>query len=349
MTESSWFYSILKEKNEIFEQNKNHFNFNNLQNNLQNLSSSSSSISNHNNKIKSRYFNEFNEIAMIGWGGGGEVWMAIHKLDQRIYAVKKISLSLKDIQLNKKLQREVTTISRLTHLNIVRYYASWVEETFEMLSTGNDNDENENNENESNEIWSEYSQQNNLPQKNNNQKNNSPKKRNIIKNEILSDHLKYNYNNFSLDDDFEFEDDSTNNNGIEGILDRDMEESDSNSGSSSDSSSSSTAVDDKENDNDNNNDENENENERPRYQILYIQMEYCHATLQDTIVGGNICKNPMVIYRLFRQLLEATKYIHSTRVIHRDFKVIHHLYINLSILYLIFINFNFNSYYIILY
>lgn len=43
------------------------------------------------------------------------------------YAVKKIRLEREDWNLNRKILREVTTISRLYHPNIVRYYQAWVE------------------------------------------------------------------------------------------------------------------------------------------------------------------------------------------------------------------------------
>jgi translation initiation factor 2-alpha kinase 4 len=82
----------------------------------------------------SRYQNDFIEMGVLGRGGGGEVVKVRNRLDRRIYAIKKILLEsekginakLGKIQ-NKKLRREVTTISRMTHKNIVRYYQAWVE------------------------------------------------------------------------------------------------------------------------------------------------------------------------------------------------------------------------------
>ena len=82
----------------------------------------------------SRYRNDFIEMGVLGRGGGGEVVKVRNRLDRRLYAVKKIELesevgkfaSVAAIQ-NKKLRREVTTISRMLHKNIVRYYQAWVE------------------------------------------------------------------------------------------------------------------------------------------------------------------------------------------------------------------------------
>lgn len=80
-----------------------------------------------------RYRTDFVELGVLGRGGGGEVVKVRNRLDRRIYAVKKIILESERgkfaktgaIQ-NKKLRREVTTISRMTHKNIVRYYQAWV-------------------------------------------------------------------------------------------------------------------------------------------------------------------------------------------------------------------------------
>ena len=82
----------------------------------------------------SRYKTDFIELGVLGRGGGGEVVKVRNRLDRRIYAIKKIILESEHgrhakigaLQ-NRKLRREVTTISRMTHKNIVRYYQAWVE------------------------------------------------------------------------------------------------------------------------------------------------------------------------------------------------------------------------------
>lgn len=75
----------------------------------------------------SRYHKEFQEIQLLGKGGGGEVWKVKNNLDRRAYAVKKILLNPTDKASNNRIRREVTTISSLLHKHIVRYYAAWVE------------------------------------------------------------------------------------------------------------------------------------------------------------------------------------------------------------------------------
>jgi len=82
----------------------------------------------------SRYLADFVEMGILGRGGGGEVVKVRNRLDRRTYAIKKIILESERgvhakagaVQ-NRKLRREVTTISRMTHKNIVRYYQAWVE------------------------------------------------------------------------------------------------------------------------------------------------------------------------------------------------------------------------------
>lgn len=82
----------------------------------------------------SRYNSDFIELGVLGRGGGGEVVKVRNRLDRRIYAVKKIILESEEghfaqhgaIQ-NRKLLREVTTIAKMAHKNIVRYYQAWVE------------------------------------------------------------------------------------------------------------------------------------------------------------------------------------------------------------------------------
>ncbi|KAI9757177.1 MAG: hypothetical protein M4579_003567 [Chaenotheca gracillima] len=83
----------------------------------------------------SRYSTDFAEIGVLGKGGYGKVYQAVNHLDGQHYAIKKITLSPKRL---KKLQeggnsemetllREIRTLARLDHANVVRYFNGWIE------------------------------------------------------------------------------------------------------------------------------------------------------------------------------------------------------------------------------
>ncbi|KAI9352697.1 kinase-like domain-containing protein [Obelidium mucronatum] len=80
----------------------------------------------------SRYHNDFEEMHLLGKGGFGSVVKARNRIDNRFYAVKKIKVDSKKGS-GVKLLREVQTLSRLHHHNIVRYYQAWFEEVADDL------------------------------------------------------------------------------------------------------------------------------------------------------------------------------------------------------------------------
>ena len=77
--------------------------------------------------LNSRYATDFEELEEIGRGGFGIVYKARHRLDGNIYAIKKIKLSDKDREENKRIRREITYLSSLNNQYIVRYFQTWVE------------------------------------------------------------------------------------------------------------------------------------------------------------------------------------------------------------------------------
>ncbi|RPD79604.1 Serine/threonine-protein kinase [Lentinus tigrinus ALCF2SS1-7] len=90
----------------------------------------------------SRWKEDWEELEILGRGGFGQVVKARNKIDNRIYAVKKIKL--RDVG-NDKIFREVSALSRLNHRFIVRYYTTWVE-TSDGLPTINLGSESEGSE-----------------------------------------------------------------------------------------------------------------------------------------------------------------------------------------------------------
>ncbi|KAL4883413.1 kinase-like domain-containing protein [Aspergillus karnatakaensis] len=85
----------------------------------------------------SRYAVEFSEIRVLGRGSFGEVYHVKNHIDGQDYAVKKIPLSqrrLEQLQLGNENQlenimKEIRTLARLEHANVVRYYGAWIEQT----------------------------------------------------------------------------------------------------------------------------------------------------------------------------------------------------------------------------
>ena len=72
------------------------------------------------------------EIDKIGRGGFASVYKCKNYLDDQFYAVKKITLRIKDIKNNfqKELDRvlqEAKFIAKVNHPNLIRYYNSWLE------------------------------------------------------------------------------------------------------------------------------------------------------------------------------------------------------------------------------
>ncbi|KXT12899.1 hypothetical protein AC579_10461 [Pseudocercospora musae] len=72
----------------------------------------------------SRYEIEFTQLSRLGKGGFGEVVKAQHRVDQGLYAVKKITQST---QLLGKTLQEVILLKRLNHPHVVRYFNAWIE------------------------------------------------------------------------------------------------------------------------------------------------------------------------------------------------------------------------------
>lgn len=74
----------------------------------------------------SRYVKEFAEDGKLGRGGYGEVFRARNRIDGQLYAIKKIKARSR-AALDPVLS-EASVLSRLNHPNVVRYYASWIDE-----------------------------------------------------------------------------------------------------------------------------------------------------------------------------------------------------------------------------
>eukprot|EP01113_Clastostelium_recurvatum_P031909 TRINITY_DN4036_c0_g1_i1.p1 TRINITY_DN4036_c0_g1~~TRINITY_DN4036_c0_g1_i1.p1 ORF type:complete len:1747 (-),score=472.23 TRINITY_DN4036_c0_g1_i1:17-5257(-) len=96
--------------------------------------SSSPPVGRNQRPFYSRYKNDFEELEVLGRGGFGVVVKARNRLDGRFYAIKKIRSSSSGQTLTQRMLREVTTLSRLHHRYVVRYYQAWIEKVDETTT-----------------------------------------------------------------------------------------------------------------------------------------------------------------------------------------------------------------------
>lgn len=73
-----------------------------------------------------RYEHDFEELQPIGRGAYGQVVKVRNRLDDQVYAIKKIRLP-NNYNMKTKVLEEVRTLSSLYHRNVVRYYQAWIE------------------------------------------------------------------------------------------------------------------------------------------------------------------------------------------------------------------------------
>ncbi|XP_072933242.1 eukaryotic translation initiation factor 2-alpha kinase-like isoform X2 [Epargyreus clarus] len=74
-----------------------------------------------------RYESDFTPLRCLGKGGFGVVFEARNKIDDRPYAVKRITLPRRQSK-RERVLREVRALAKLEHENIVRYFNAWLEE-----------------------------------------------------------------------------------------------------------------------------------------------------------------------------------------------------------------------------
>ena len=239
----------------------------------------------------SEYTRKFIEEGRLGRGGFGEVFRARNKVDGQIYAIKKIKAQSR--RALDPVLSEVTVLSRLNHPNVVRYFASWIEEDVDVESLDNLDII----ASEGNTILSMNSLGLHpiLP----------PSSRGL-------DFISSNHVVFGNPDGF-----SSSGESDESDSSQDLESSSPRAGSSNHIGlrpSSSTRTD-------TSNDRIGNVRPTEGFRtILYIQMEYCkQETLRDLINSGAL-SNVVECWRLFRQIVQGLEHIHSASIVHRDLK-----------------------------
>ncbi|CAG2103437.1 unnamed protein product, partial [Medioppia subpectinata] len=82
---------------------------------------------NNDKSINGNYKTQFMEMSAISLGGFGIVFKVKHKLDDKIYAVKKVQFGDCSEKEKQKVLKEVKTLSKLNSDFVVKYYNSWSE------------------------------------------------------------------------------------------------------------------------------------------------------------------------------------------------------------------------------
>ncbi|XP_075700939.1 eIF-2-alpha kinase GCN2 [Rhinoderma darwinii] len=260
----------------------------------------------------SRYFNEFEELQMLGRGAFGAVIKVQNKLDGCYYAVKRVLINPASKQF-RRIKGEVTLLSRLNHENIVRYYNAWIEK-HEIPSS-------------------------NTPKPGTAvERKVAVKTEQVVKNELgMADDIEANAPAAIMTSSVEWStscERSSSAHCKDSDQDLSDEDEDDEEGVFSPSFLPGTDSDSEivlENENSPDQDEEcavekaglkESPSEMAIQTVhyLYIQMEYCErSTLRDTIDQG-LCLDNNRLWRLFREILDGLAYIHEQGMIHRDLK-----------------------------
>ncbi|XP_029349412.1 eIF-2-alpha kinase GCN2 [Echeneis naucrates] len=272
----------------------------------------------------SRYFDEFEELQLLGKGAFGSVIKVQNKLDGCYYAVKRIQVNPASKQF-RRIKGEVTLLSRLNHENIVRYYNAWIER-HETPSTGvlSNTDSSEP------QSTADKPPRGQDPPKHFNELGLPDNVEDIAPPPALSSSVEWSTSiersssakcsgHQSSDDDDDEEDeedvfgasflpsDSESRSDIIFTNDNDSRDEMSQIEPSTSPETKTTESTD---------------SERPLLiaHYLYIQMEYCEkSTLRDTI-DHSLYQDHNRLWRLFREILDGLAYIHEQGMIHRDLK-----------------------------
>ncbi|XP_078419056.1 eIF-2-alpha kinase GCN2 isoform X2 [Cetorhinus maximus] len=264
----------------------------------------------------SRYYNEFEELQLLGEGAFGAVIKVKNKLDGCYYAVKRILVNPTSKHF-RRIKGEVTLLSRLNHENIVRYYNAWIEK-HEIQPASNPTTEN------LQQIPSspELDHQTKLSSSDDIEKNASPP---VTTSSVeWSTSCERSSSIKCAERESSDEDDDEEDVFCASFLPVDID-------------SDSDIIFENGNGNSNNgpvgreaaNAKNPDIEKMEKAEVilvpqtvhyLYIQMEYCEkSTLRDTIDQG-LHRDINRLWRLFREILDGLAYIHEQGMIHRDLK-----------------------------
>ncbi|KAL0969170.1 hypothetical protein UPYG_G00223410 [Umbra pygmaea] len=267
----------------------------------------------------SRYFNEFEELQLLGKGAFGSVIKVQNKLDGCNYAVKRIQVNPASKQF-RRIKGEVTLLSRLNHENIVRYYNAWIErhETPSIGVLSSDSSEPQSTVEKLVQVQAPSLGIKELcvSMLDNVEANAAPP---ALASSVewstsieRSSSAKCSVHDSSEEDDDEEEVFCASFLPSNSDTESDIIFDNGEGSISQEEPSKLLACDTTES----------TDSERPQViaHYLYIQMEYCEkSTLRDTIDQG-LHRDSSRLSRLFREILDGLAYIHQQGMIHRDLK-----------------------------
>ncbi|XP_027856533.1 eIF-2-alpha kinase GCN2 [Xiphophorus couchianus] len=272
----------------------------------------------------SRYFDEFEELQLLGKGAFGAVIKVQNKLDGCYYAVKRIQVNPASKQF-RRIKGEVTLLSRLNHENIVRYYNAWIER-HELPSMGvlsnSDSSEPQSTPDKHPQARDPPRRLNELGLPDNVEDLAPPP---AVSSSVewstsieRSSSAKCSGHQSSDEDEDDYEDDvfgasflpSDSDSRSDIIFDNGDDSTDDISQMEPKKRPTTTST----------TESSDSDQQLSIAHYLYIQMEYCEkSTLRDTI-DQSLYLDRNRLWRLFREILDGLAYIHEQGMIHRDLK-----------------------------
>ncbi|XP_031449564.1 eIF-2-alpha kinase GCN2 isoform X1 [Phasianus colchicus] len=261
----------------------------------------------------SRYYNEFEELKLLGKGAFGAVIKVRNKLDGCYYAVKRIRINTASKQF-RRIKGEVTLLSRLNHENIVRYYNAWIEkhESPVPIVSSSETSEDKRTATKAGLILT--------AEETNDVEANAPPPVLTSSVEWSTSCERSSSNKFSGADQESSDDDDDDGDGMFSHSFLPTTDSESEIVFDNEDENSKGHPPDEEGNEKNSHEEDDRTPVIQTVHYLYIQMEYCEkSTLRDTIDQG-LYEDTSRLWRLFREILDGLAYIHEKGMIHRDLK-----------------------------